>query len=116
MVAAASTIAGEGVVAACQVRPLLVHEPDHVRQRRVVAQLAVLVARDVVDLADGGEHLRLLDGVDAEVGFEVEVQIQHVFRIAGLLRHQGQNAFFDRLAFGDRLNRCDAVRVQPLLR
>ena len=34
------------------------------RQRRIVAQLAVLFARDVVDLADGREHFRLLDGVD----------------------------------------------------
>ena len=68
------------------------------RQGRIVAQLAVLVARNVVDLADGREHLRLLDGVDAEVGFEVEVQIQHVFRIAGLLDHQGQDAFLHGIA------------------
>ena len=81
-----------------QVRPLLVHEPDDMRQRRIVAQLAVLVARDVVDLADGGEHLRLLDGVDAEVGFEIEVEIQHVLRIAGLLDHKRQNAFLHRIA------------------
>ena len=62
-------------------------------QRRIVAQLAVLIARDAVDLADGCEHLRLFDGIDSEVGFEVQIQVQHVFRIAGLLRHQGKNAF-----------------------
>ena len=82
---------------ASQVGPLLVHEANDVRQRRIVAQLAVLVARDVVDLADGGEHLRLLDGVDAEIGFQIEVEVQHVFRIAGLLDHQRENALLHGL-------------------
>ena len=68
-----------------QVGPAVVHELDHVRQSREIAQLEVRVARDVVRLADGGEHLGLLHGVDAEVGFEVEIQIEHVLRIAGLL-------------------------------
>ena len=96
-----------------QVRPLLIHELDHVRQRRIVAQLAVLVARNVVDLADGREHLRLLDGVDAEVGFEIEVQIQHVFRIAGLLHHQLQDAFLHGLAGVSVWRSGNAVLVQP---
>ena len=65
------------------------------RQGRDIAQLEVLVARDVVNLADGGEHLRLLDSVDAEIGFEIQIQVQHVFRIAGLFDDQGQNAFLD---------------------
>jgi hypothetical protein len=69
-----------------------------VRQGLVVAELAVLIARDVVDFADGGEHLCLLDGIDAEVGFQVEIDIQHVLRVAGLLDHQGENALLHRLA------------------
>ena len=68
------------------------------RQRRVIAQLAVLVARNVVDLADGGEHFRLLDGVHAEVGFQIKIDIQHVFGIAGLLHHQVEDAFLHRIA------------------
>ena len=59
-------------------------ELNHVRQRWEVAQLEVLIARNVVGRADGGKHLRLLDGVNPEVGFEIEVQVQHVLRIAGL--------------------------------
>ena len=55
-----------------------VDEPDDVRQRREIAQFQILVTRNVVRLADGGEHFRLLDGVDAEIGFEIQVQIQHV--------------------------------------
>ena len=35
------------------------------RQGWIIAQLAVLVARDVVDLADGREHLRLFDRIEA---------------------------------------------------
>ena len=53
-------------------------------QGGVVAELEGVVAGDAVALADGGEHLGLLDGVDAEVGFEVEVGVEHVGRVAGL--------------------------------
>ena len=44
---------------------LLPDPGDDVRQRREVTQLEVLVAFDVEPLADGREHLRLLDRVDA---------------------------------------------------
>ena len=57
----------------------------------VVAELDLVVAFDPEALADGGEHLGLLDGVDAEVGFEVEVEVQHVGRVAGLVGHQGED-------------------------
>ena len=83
----------DGTAGASQVGPFLIDEPDHMRQCGIVSQLAVLVARNVVDLADGREHLRLLDGIDAEIGFEIEIQVQHVFRIAGLLHDQRKNAF-----------------------
>ena len=39
-------------------------------QRGIIAQLDVLVARDVVGRADGREQLGLLDGVNAEIGFQ----------------------------------------------
>ena len=84
-----------------QVRALLKDEADDVRQCGIVAQLPVLIARNVVDLADGREHFGLFDGVDAEVSFEIEIQIQHVFRIAGLLYHQRENAFLDGIANDD---------------
>ena len=38
----------------------------------------VLVAFDVEPLADGGEHLGLLDGVDAEVGLQVQVEVEQL--------------------------------------
>ncbi len=63
----------------------VVRELDDMRQRRKVAELHVFVAGDVVGGTHCGEHFCLLDGVDAEVGFEIEVQVQHVFRIASLL-------------------------------
>ena len=57
---------------------LVARELDHVRQGREVAQLQILVARNVVGCAHRGKHLRLLDGVDAEVGFQIEIEVQHV--------------------------------------
>ncbi len=86
-----------------------IDEANHVRQRGIVAQLAVLVARNVVDLANGREHFRLLDGVDAEVGFEIEIEVEHVGGIAGLLHHQRQDALLHGIARCCRLcgfHRC----------
>ena len=62
-------------------------EPDDVVEGRVVAQLERLVELDPVGLADRGEHLGLLDGVDAEIGLEVEIHVEQLGRIAGLLGH-----------------------------
>ena len=67
------------------------------RQGGVVAQLAVLVARDVVDFADGRKHFRLFHGINPEIGFEIEIQVQHVSRIAGLLYGQSQDAILHRI-------------------
>ena len=99
-----------GRLARRKIGTTLVHEPDYVSQRRIVAQLAVLIARDVVDLADGGEHFRLLDGVNAEIGFEIQIQVQHVSGIAGLLDCQVQNAFFHRIASARLAQRSPQVR------
>ena len=73
-------------------RGAVVDEGDDVVEGGVVAQLERVVAFDVVGLADGGEHLGLLDGVDAEVGFEVEVEVEQVGRVAGLLGHEREHA------------------------
>ena len=39
--------------------------------------------------------LGLFDGVDAEVGFEVEVEGEHVCGVAGLVGDEGEDAGFD---------------------
>ncbi len=66
----------------------------------VVAEFEVVVAGDVLGFADGGEDFGLLDGVDAQVGFEVEVGVQEVGGVAGLLGDDGQDAVEDRVAGG----------------
>ena len=47
---------------------------------------------------DGGQDLDLLDGVDPEVGFQVHVHIQHLGRVTGALRDNGEQQRTD--AFG----------------
>ena len=79
----------------CARRSVVVHELHHVLERREVAELQVLLALDAVGLAHRGEHLGLLHGVDAEVGLEVEVHLQHVRRIAGLLGHDVEDPLHD---------------------
>ena len=70
-------------------------EADDVGEGGVVAEFELVVAFDAVVLADGGEHFGLFDGVDAEVGFEVEVEGEHVGRVAGLVGDQGEDVGFD---------------------
>ncbi len=67
-----------------------------------VAELEVVVAFELVVLADGGEDFGLFDGVDAEVGFEVEVGVQQVGGVAG---HLGD----DR---GDRVDHVVTARCR----
>ena len=73
----------------------LVDEGDDVVQGRVVAQLQRVVALDPVGLADRGEDLGLLDRVDPEVGLEVEVHVEQVGRVAGLLGDDRQDPLLD---------------------
>ena len=63
-------------------------EADDVVEGRVVAQFQRVVAGDPVGLADLGEQFGLFDGVDAQVGFQVEVQVEQFGRVAGLLGDQ----------------------------
>ena len=70
-------------------------EADDVVEGRVVAQLERVVALDPVGLADGGEHLGLLDGVDPQVGLEIEVHVEQILGIARLLRDQPQHLRLD---------------------
>ena len=85
-------------------------EADDVAQGGVVAQVEGVVAGDAVALADGGEHLGLFDGVDAEVGFEVEVGVEHVGRVAGLGGDDLQDRGGDVLTRGRGLGRRDRRR------
>ena len=72
-----------------QVRPIRPHKADDRGQRRVIAQLQVVAARDVERLPDGEERLGLLHRVDAQVGLHVEVKLQHLHRVAGLCGDDG---------------------------
>ncbi len=72
-----------------QIRPHGIDKADDRTQRRVIAQLQVVAARDVESVADSLEGLGLLDGVNAQVGFHVQVEVEHLQRVAGLL---GDNA------------------------
>ena len=84
----------------------LVADPaDDVRQRREVAQLEGVVAGDAVVAADRGEDLGLFDGVDAEVGFQVEVDVEQVGRIAGELRDDADHGVGQLVAVRRRSHR-----------
>ena len=93
-------------------RCAVVDEGDDVAERRVVAQLDGVVAFDPEAFADGGEHLGLLDRVDAEVGFEVEIDVEHVGRVAGRVGHQGDDLGGDIAPLAGRARARLGVRVR----
>ena len=80
-----------------QVRPHGAHEAHHRRQRRVVAQVDPFQHRNGEGLANGRKRLRLLDRVDPQVGFHIEVEVQHILRVARLFRHHDQHFFHHRV-------------------
>ena len=75
-------------------------ELDYVSQGREIAQLEIFIAWNVVRSSYGGKHLRLFNGVDTEVRFEIKIQVQHVFRIAGLLGDDLQDLLLDGILRG----------------
>ncbi len=77
-------------------------EADDRGEGGVVAQGEVVVAFDAVFLADGGEGFGLFDGVDAEVGFEVEFGVEHLGRVPGLRGDDGEDLLDDRVGFACR--------------
>ena len=64
-----------------------------------VSQFNFVVAGNPVSFADRGHHLGLLHGIDTQVCLKVEIQIEHVHRIAGLFGYQGQHPLLYRIAF-----------------
>jgi len=87
-----------------------------VRQRREIPQLQIVLARDVIRCANRSEHLRLLDGIDTKIRFQVQIEIQHIGRIARLLGNDPENGVPDVVALdrrgvgrsrsGSRVRRC----------
>ena len=65
-----------------------------------VAQLQVLVAFDAEAFTHGGEDFGLFDGVDAEVGLEVQVEVEKFGGVAGHLGHDAHNGCGDIIAGG----------------
>ena len=100
--AGAGRAAAGARAAGCGLGGAVVDEADDVVEGGVVAELEGVVAFDAVDLADGGEQFGLFDGVDAEVGFEVEVHVEQFGRVAGLFgderEHPGGDAVVGGLA------------------
>ena len=83
-----------------QIRPHGPHEANHAGQGGVIAQADTLLQRDVERLAHRREGLGLFDGIDAQVGFEVEVEFEHVLWIAGLGGDEGQDLGDDGIGGG----------------
>ncbi len=63
-------------------------------QRGEVIQRHVFIGLHVEVLGQLAEELGLLDAVDAQVGFQIGVELDHFGRIAGLLDHEVDHELF----------------------
>ncbi len=79
-------------------------EADHFFQSVVIAQGQIVACRDVKFFLDGGEGFRLLDGIDAQIRFHVQIEVEHILRIARLFGNQGDDPPGDWVACG--FGRC----------
>ena len=76
---------------------MFIHPLDDVIQGRKLFELQIFVARYVVRFAHSCEGLGLFDRVDAQVGFQVEIQVEHIGWIAGLARDHLEHLGGDRI-------------------
>ena len=74
-----------------RVRGTLVHEADHMTQRRVITQLQLVVTLDPIRLTHRREQLRLLHRVHTQIRLQIQIQRQHLCWVARLLRNQPQD-------------------------
>ena len=79
---------------------------------RIIFQLDAFLLGNTVMFAHSGKQFGLFDGVNAQIGFHIQIQIQHIFRIAGLFGHHSHNFIthlgrvqFARRRFRRRLGR-----------
>ncbi len=102
---------GRGSWRGGQVGPVFADKPNHAAERGVVAQLEVFDPLDIERRAHGREGLGLLDRIDAQVGLKVEVELEHVGGVAGLLGHDRQHLRHHRVGGrGRRGGHCDGCR------
>ena len=68
------------------------------RESGEVAEPHVLIALDAEALPHRREHLGLLDRVDAQVGFQVEIEVEQITRVAGKPLDNIQNGLLHRVS------------------
>ena len=86
-----------------QVRAHGAHEVGDGSQGWVVAQVDAFLDRNGERFTHGGEGFGLLHRVDAQIGFQIQLHVQHVFRVAGFGGDEGEDAGGDGVGSGDRL-------------
>ena len=82
---------------------------QHVPQRREIVQGEIFRRRHVEVFPQFAEELGLLDAVDAQVGLQVGVQLDHLARIAGLLHNEVNQERFQFRA-GRQVGRTTRLR------
>ena len=89
-----------------QIRAHGAHEVGDGAQGGVVTQVDAFLHRNRKGFAYGGEGFGLFHRVDAQIRFQIQVEIQHILRVAGFGGDQGEDAGGDGVGGRRRLADC----------
>ena len=77
---------------------------NHLFQRRIIAQFQIFLTRNIKHLADGGKGLRLLDRINPQIRFQVDIEVEHLLRIARFWPRRYRAPVGDDLSAEDAAN------------
>ena len=63
------------------------HKFNAMADSRIIFQLDAVLLGNAIMFAQGSKEFSLFDRINAEVGFHIQVNIKHIFRIASLFSH-----------------------------
>ena len=80
------------------------NEMNYFGERVVIRKMQIFAAGDAILCANGREQLSLLDSVDTEIGFQIELQVKYFDRVTGLFTDsREQISFYLLSAWSDRI-------------
>ena len=85
------------------------HKFNAVADRRIILELDTVLLGNTIVLTQGGKEFGLFDRINAEVGFHIQVNIQHIFGVTRLFAYHFDH-FFGHAGFVQRHGRSSRYR------
>ena len=67
------------------------HKFNAVADRRIILELDTVLLGNTIVLTQGGKEFGLFDRINTQVGFHIQVNVQHIFGVARLFGHHADD-------------------------